>query len=418
MNRILSWLKRNYRKVVSSIAFYPMFIVVLFAVGGWFLVTLDRSEWGIELKSSNPWLGLKDAAAARSIVSTIAAGILSLAVFSFSMVMVVLNQAASQLSNRILDQLIGDRFQQLVLGIYIGTIVHAMMLLTTIRENDQGTSIPALSIYVLIGFTILDIFLFIYFLHFVTRAVQYEVIISHIQRDTRSAMEKRCDLEAPDPIKDGAPLPFAVNAQHSGLYEGVDHTALLRFCERHDVMVQITEHPGSFILSGSTLLYTDRPLVGDELDDLRSQFPLVEASSVSGHFSFGFRQLTEIAMKALSPGVNDPGTALLALRSLFRLFVLRAALHPQQNYLDEKGKLRIIVREWSFELLFTSTVHAIWDYGKEDRSVRYELEHLLGQLRSDEPEVRDMLHRVRAKQAEHELLDQAPLSASASLSVQ
>ncbi len=409
MNRILSWLKRNYRKVVSSIAFYPMFIVVLFAVGGWFLVTLDRSEWGIELKSSNPWLGLKDAAAARSIVSTIAAGILSLAVFSFSMVMVVLNQAASQLSNRILDQLIGDRFQQLVLGIYIGTIVHAMMLLTTIRENDQGTSIPALSIYVLIGFTILDIFLFIYFLHFVTRAVQYEVIIHHIQRDTRSALEKRCALELPDPIPNTNPLPFSVNSENSGLYEGVDQKRLLRFCERHDVMVQITELPGSFILSGSPLLYTDRPLVGDELDDLRSQFQLARSSSVAGHFSFGFRQLTEIAMKALSPGVNDPGTALLALRSLFRLFVLRSALHPQQNFSDEKGNLRIIVREWSFELLFTSTIHAIWDYGKEDRSVRYELEHLLVQLRSDEPEVKHMLHRVCAKQAERERLDLAAL---------
>lgn len=409
MNRILNWLKRNYRKMVSSIAFYPMFIVVLFAVGGFFLVTLDRSDWGIDLKASNPWIGLKDASAARSIVSTIAAGILSLAVLSFSMVMVVLNQAASQLSNRVLDQLIGDRFQQLVLGIYIGTIVHALMLLTTIRENDMGTSIPALSIYVLIGFTILDIFLFIYFLHFVTRAVQYEVIISHIQRDTRSAMEKRCDLEAPDPIKDSSALPFPVNTEHSGLYEGVDHKALLRFCVQNDLVVRITELPGSFILRGSPMLYTDRPLVGDELEGLLSHFQLVGSSSVAGHFSFGFRQLTEVAMKALSPGVNDPGTALLAMRSLFRLFALRLEIHPQQHFRDEQGKLRITVREWSFELLFTSTIHAIWDYGKEDRSVRYELDQLLPQLRSSEPEVKLMIQRVSTKQNERERLDRTAL---------
>ena len=401
LNRILQWVRRYYHTVVGSIAFYPMLIVVLFAAGGWGLFIVDRSAWGIALKAATPWLGLQDASAARIIVSTIAAGILSLTVFSFSMVMVVLSQAAAQLSNRTLDQLIGNRFQQVVLGFYIGTIVYALLLLTTIRERDQGVSIPALSIYVLILLTITDIFLFIYFLHFITRTVKYEVVIDRIHADTRAALEEVCTLQAPDLIAVHEALPFVVEAERSGVYEGVHAPSLVRFCTQHDVVVELTELPGSFILRGGPLLRTDRPLVGKELDELRTHVTLAKNGSVEGHHSFGFRQLTEVAMKALSPGLNDPGTALLALRSLFQLFVFRLEHHPVQHFADDEGKVRVILREWPFQLLFTSTVLAIWDYGKHDRSIRHELRYLLPQLSIDTPEVRRMLELVEEADPKH-----------------
>ena len=401
-NKLLQWINRHYHTVVGSIAFYPILIVLLFVLCGWGMFVLDRSAWGVDLKVATPWLGLKDASAARIIVSTIAAGILSLTVFSFSMVMVVLSQAAAQLSNRTLDQLIGNRFQQLVLGVYIGTIVYALLLLTTIRERDQGVSIPALSVYVLILLTIADIFLFIYFLHFITRTVKYEVVIDRIYVDTRSALKRVCSLDTPDPIAAHEALPFVVKAEGSGVYEGVRAHALVRFCAEHDLVVELTELPGSFILKGGPLLRTDRPLAGKELDQLRSHFDLVDHGTVEGHYSFGFRQLTEVGMKALSPGLNDPGTALLALRGLFQLFVFRLEHHPVQHFADDAGKVRVILREWPFQLLFTSTVLAIWDYGKHDRSIRYELRHLLPRLGTDAPEVRRMLELVKEADQEHE----------------
>jgi len=106
-------------------------------------------------------------------------------------------------------------------------------------------------------------------------------------------------------------------------------------------------------------------------------------------------------MKALSPGLNDPGTALLALRSLFQLFVFRLEHHPVQHFADDEGKVRVILREWPFQLLFTSTVLAIWDYGKHDRSIRHELRYLLPQLSIDTPEVRRMLELVEEADPKH-----------------
>ena len=151
-------LKNIHHNVVNSIAFYPALIGLLFLLISVLSINFEFSDGGQQLKSNLQWLSLKDASTARSIISAIATGIISLTVFSFSMVMIVLNQTASQMSNRILDKLIGSRFQQIVLGIYVGTIVYAFFLLSTIRDNDSGEQIPALSTYLLMLLTVFDIF--------------------------------------------------------------------------------------------------------------------------------------------------------------------------------------------------------------------------------------------------------------------
>ena len=107
-----------YLKIVRSIGFYPFLITVGFLLLSYFSLLFDFSEVGLNIKKSSFWISLKDAQTTRTIISTITSGVISLTVFSFSMVMIVLNQTASQMSNRILDKLIGSRFQQFVLGLY------------------------------------------------------------------------------------------------------------------------------------------------------------------------------------------------------------------------------------------------------------------------------------------------------------
>ena len=111
--------KRYYNKMIGSIAFYPAIMALAFLILSWGMLELDFSPWGKEFKGGLKWLRLQDPSTARSIISTIAGAVISLTVFSFSMVMIVLNQAASQMSNRVLTSMIQNRFQQLVLGFYI-----------------------------------------------------------------------------------------------------------------------------------------------------------------------------------------------------------------------------------------------------------------------------------------------------------
>ncbi|MEP7080915.1 MAG: DUF2254 family protein, partial [Ginsengibacter sp.] len=169
--------KVYYHKITESIAFYPAIIAIGFLLLSWGMLEIDFSSWGKQIKSGFSWISLKDASTARTIVSTVAGAIISLTVFSFSMVMIVLNQAASQMSNRVLSSMIENRSQQIILGFYIGTIVYALFLLSTIRDISSGIYVPALSIYLLIFLTVVDIFLFIYFLDYVTQTVKYETVI-------------------------------------------------------------------------------------------------------------------------------------------------------------------------------------------------------------------------------------------------
>jgi uncharacterized membrane protein len=175
------WIRKHYNNIVGSIAFYPAIIAFCFLLLSLLMLEVDFSEKGKQIKENFGWLRLKDPSTARNILATIAAGVISMTVFTFSMVMVVLNQAAAQLSNRVLENLIGNKFQQFVLGTFIGTTVFALFLLSGIRDNDSGIYVPALSIYLLMLLTVFDILLFIYFLHHITQSVKYQTIIHRIK---------------------------------------------------------------------------------------------------------------------------------------------------------------------------------------------------------------------------------------------
>ncbi len=381
------WIKDHRNKMVNSIAFYPAIIAIIFLVLSLLSITFDFSEKGKQIKSHLHWLSLRDASTARSIISSITAGIITLTVFSFSMVMIVLNQTASQLSNRILDKLIGSRFQQVVLGIYVGTIVYSLFLLSTIRDIDSGVQIPALSTYLLIVLTIVDIFLFIYFLHYITQSIKYDVIIHRIFKETKFSMEHCCKLQQPPAEAILFESECLVTAANSGIYQGFDQRFFMRICNDHDCVLFLMESPGTFILKGLPVIKVNKILPAEIMKEIQKEMYLQPSESIKENFFFGFRQLTELALKALSPGINDPGTAIESLRALFQLYAYRVSYFPENTVKNKKMQVKIILKELTFEQIFEETIFPIWDYGKNDRLIQNELHHLLVVLLTIVPEV-------------------------------
>ena len=404
-NTVRLWIKDRYHRIVNSIAFYPALIGVGFLVLSFLMITFDFSDQGKQIKSRFKFFSLNDPSTARSIISAIAAGIISLAVFSFSMVMIVLNQAASQMSNRVLDKLIGNRFQQVVLGIYIGTIVYAFFLLSTIRDIDSGIYIPALSTYLLILLTILDIFLFIYFLHYITQSVKYEVIVERIYKDTREALEHSCCLKNEPPASVPLRSDYYILSVRSGIYEDFDKDTFIKLGDAYDCVSSILQTPGTFVLKGLPLVKVSRELPEDVHKKVVRGLYVHTTESIESNFFYGFRQLMEVAVKALSPGVNDPGTAVVSLRALFQLFAYRACSYPENILKNKDERVRVVVNPLTFEKIFTDTMLPIWDYGKKDRMIQHELLHLLEQLQTftSYPCVKQLYQQVRTELEKHEL---------------
>ena len=381
LNNTRVWLEGRYHKIVNSIAFYPAFIGLLFLFISYLTISFDYSEAGKQIKSGlPPYISLKDASTARSIISSITSGLISLTVFSFSMVMIVLSQAASNLSNRVLNRLIGNHYQQVVLGFYIGTIVYSLFLLSTIRDIDSGIYIPALSTYLLILLTILDIFLFIYFIHYITQSIKYDVIIHRVYDDTRDVMQDACQLpRQPNEIIRLNGENF-VAANSSGIYEGFDKVTLVKAANEYDCVFQTLHTPGTFVLQGLPVVQVSKPIPQEAEDKVARALRVNDSESINENFYYGLRQLSEIAMKALSPGINDPGTAVIALRALAKLFAYRLRHFPENMVRNDDQQVRILIEELTFDKMFANTVLPIWDYGKEDRLVQHELFHLLTQL--------------------------------------
>ena len=394
MKKIKIWLGNFGESITGSIAFYPALIAIIFVGISFGAVALDFSTEGKIIKANLSWLSLQDAETARSIISSIVSGVMSLTVFSFSLVMIILNQTASQMSNRILKQLIGNRFQQVILGIYIGTIVFALYLLSTIRDMDTGISIPALSTYLLIFITIIDIFLFIYFLHYITQSVKYEVIIHRITNETLEVLKdcstgksKYEDKELPNSL-------YVVPCPKTGIYEGYNKRVLLSICEEHHCICYEINYRGTYLFKGMPLVRINKELNAHILEEIADSFYIHFDESIQNNFFYGFRQLTQVAMKALSPAVNDPATAVQALQSRVRLLIFRLHNQPQNAITDRYGQSRIYTCEKHFAEMFAESLYPVWDYGKNDRLIQDEMFRLLTYLQKESEE-----------KVVHELLD-------------
>jgi uncharacterized membrane protein len=382
IKKISKWFRIFYDNIVESIAFYPAIISIGFLVLSAFMLELDFSETGKHIKSQLSWLSLRDASTARSILATIAGGIISLTVFSFSMVMILLNQAASQMSNRMLDSMIGNRFQQIILGFYIGTIVYSLFLMSTIRDITSGIYVPALSIYLLLLFTVVDIFLFIYFLHYVTQSVKFETIISRIHKKTLNTLRHySCQNKGlfftPDNSK-----AQTIYMPSTNYYQGFDKHSLIQFAAKHQLIVQMLHTPSSYILEGSPLLvvYGNIKLNKGDINELMLAIDLYNGQPIDKNSYYGYHQLAEVAIKALSPGINDPETAVLSIHALIDLFRFRLFNYLPLTLCDEKKVLRIIMKELTFEELFAECFNPIWCYGKEDIYIQDALYQMMEQL--------------------------------------
>ncbi len=385
-NGIYKWVRKRYNSIVGSIAFFPAITAVCFLVLSWLMLELDYSPLGKTLKSQFNFIRLQDASTARSIASTILAGILSLTVFSFSMVMIVLNQTASQMSNRTLESMISNRFQQMVLGFYIGTIVYGLFLLSAIRDIDSGVYVPALSIYLLLLLTVTDIFLFIYFLHYVTQSVKYETIIKRIHKQTLHSINKAVTDHPEDVFVQPTTEKQTIVMPHSHYFQDFENVELAKFACRHNGVVQFLHPKGTYLLQGTPLLhfYSSDRLDKKDIKNMMTMIDFYTGQPVEKNAFYGFHQISEVAIKALSPGINDPETAVLSLHSLTNLFQKQLQCPPQILFYDKDGKARIASKAYSFQELFMECFYPIWDYGKKDRYIQSTLLNMIQQLQQSD----------------------------------
>jgi len=376
MKKILKLLKKTYKDVIRSIAFYPVlisFFLVVFA-----LLSLTAENWKIiiSIKENLPHLFIQDYETALSLLSTLLGGIISLTVFSFSMVMVVLSQASSNFSPRLLPGLISDKKNQIILGFYIGTLLNCIITLIAlgaygIDSNSLGlsTMFAAISGVVCIG-------LFVYFIHSISRAIQIHNIIERIFNKSYRYLEKELQNQAK---VHGALSYFetdnwiVINSKTSGYFREFDTGLLHRSITEQNNQIVILAYANQHVWEGIPILKIKEPLSDSEYDNIDFCLNISSDRHDGNQAMGGMIKLMEIAVKALSPGINDPGTAIDAINKLGQLLG-KIIQFPKIISQPLKGT-NLILTHYNISIteIMRIVVQPIRFYAKEDISVLYEL---------------------------------------------
>ncbi|SFG17154.1 MULTISPECIES: DUF2254 domain-containing protein [Salegentibacter] len=366
----------------SKIAFYPSVFAILGFLIAFTLIYIENQGVSRYLLDHIPMLVVDNGNTALSILTACITGLISMMVFSFSMVMVLLNQAASNYSPRLLPGLISDKNHQVILGIYLATILYCIFVAVSIQPEGDSYQTPGFSVLVGIIFTVICIGAFIYFIHNISQSIQINNILDRIFRQARTRLifllktEENEDQEFPD-TKEW----YEYHSEKSGYFQNLSSDNLLDICNEKDTQFEILPVKGIFILKGIPLLKSKEKLDDETLKKVLSNFNLARGELVNTNYVLAFKQITEVIVKAMSPGINDPGTALNALDYLAELLALRMQKQDRQ-FLKTDEKVLIKMRSVDFEELLYQVLAPIRAYCKHDIIIIQKLGMLFYYLKS------------------------------------
>ncbi|HEY6744342.1 MAG TPA: DUF2254 domain-containing protein [Mycobacteriales bacterium] len=392
----------------------PMVGVVVAVAAGVGLPRLDARIDDRLPPSVTAYLFGGGAEAARAVLSSVAGSLITVTSLTFSLTVVTLQLASSQFSPRLLRTFTRDRFVHVTLALFLATFSYALTVLRVIRGSSDSDDefVPQISVTVAFVLAIASVAGLVLFLAHLAREIRVETMVQKVHRDAEDALE---DAVSGGDDADTAPEPPAsarpVAAGSSGFLVRIDEAELLAAAVAAGAMVRVDRPPGSYLVAGTPLARTWPRTPGSETDPGLSE--RVAAAVTTGtertqvqDVAFGLRQLTDVAVKALSPGINDPTTAVYALSHASALLCTLTGRDLAPRLLrDEDGVVRVVLHRPDFAELLELAVAQPRRYGVADPVVLGSLASLLSDVawRARTPDQRgavaDQLARLRASAA-------------------
>ncbi len=368
-------LTRNYnhfltllKETRSSIAFYPAVITFAFCLLAIFTIGFEDKDFTKLIFEHFPSLFISDPDTARGILNTLTGGIISLTVFSFSMVMILLNQASSNYSPRLLPGLITDKRHQFVLGTYLGAIVYIIICNTSIVPGEGQYEIPGLTILLSIVLGIFCLGLFVYFIHNISQSIQITNILHRLFTQIKSIYADRPQHVAEKSIDSLNALYqwHDHSCDKSGYLISISEKSLSEYADEHQLIIRSRAYEGTFFMPGERLYQADRQLDEKAHLEIISYFHFSEKNQSLDTAYVGLKQITEVAVKAMSPGINDPGTAQLAINYIIQLLALRMKNPERRMYHNDSGRLLLVIEVYPFEKLLSNIMTSLRTYVAHD----------------------------------------------------
>lgn len=345
----------------SSLWFLPTLLVLGAVVLA--LSIIEAEPWFDANNFEEKWPRLlgAGAAGARGMLSAIAGSIITVAGVAFSIIIVALTLASSQYTPRILRNFMRDKGNQSVLGVFLGVFAYCLVVLRTIRGGDEGAFVPSLAVSVAVVLAFVALGFFIYFIHHISSGLQASIIIEAAAKESIEAIDRLYPTELGEAAGSGlsSRLPLAdqdwqtLAARRTGYIQSVDADALLRLAREWDGVIRMEIGVAEFVVEGAPLV----SFVGKSTPDKKAELELHGAYSIDRRrtivqdVGFGIRQIVDIALKGLSPGINDTTTAVICVDYLTATLARLAPRQIETPFRMDQGQLRVIARGPTFRSL-------------------------------------------------------------------
>ncbi len=344
---------------------------------------------------------------AREVLSAITTSMITFTGLVFSITIVVLQLTSSQFSPRVLRTFLRDRQTQLSLGVFVATFVYAVMVLRSVDSTDGSQFVPTVATTAGVALLLVSVGVFVAYIHHVATAIQASSIVRAVGDETRALFARVLPEDAPPPAARPVlpgPSTARIASPGYGVLRTVDEHGLVRAARDAEVVLVLRHPLGGFVPEGAPLLDVHG---SGEVDQraVTGAVLLGKDRTMEQDLSFGLRQLVDIAERALSPGINDPTTAVQALDELHDLLRRLVSRHlPDGLHRDEDGTLRLVMPPASFPDLLALALDEIEQYGHDSLQVQGRIDELLTDLAEAAlPEHRPaVLARLRTRAASPE----------------
>ncbi|HEX7117479.1 MAG TPA: DUF2254 domain-containing protein [Longimicrobiales bacterium] len=326
---------------------------------------------------------------ARAVLAAVAGGIITVAGVVFSITLVTLRAASEQFSPRLLREFTSDVRSQATLGVFTATFVYSLVALRSVRSEEEwdGPFVPALTVTVVFGLSLVSIGFLIYFIGYLAREIQAGSVVDRVVKGIHVRIEHlfpeevgRAVVPRGEAVSVPSAPPAVVRARVAGYVTEVDEAKLFGHADGR-LLIRMEVGVGAFVVPGEPLASVwpaERvdPTLGAAL---RDAFVLGRERTIHHDVEHGFIELSDIAVKAMSPAINDPTTATICLdRMSEALVALGRRDFPPPVRLGRDGRVWLIARQTEFERIVSIAFGPIRHYGREDPSVLRRLLEALG----------------------------------------
>jgi uncharacterized membrane protein len=378
-------------RVRSSFWFQPLLMTIAAMVLAFLLVELDRNLSPDWLHNAS-WIYSGGAAGARAVLQTIAGSMITIAGVVFSLTLVALSIASSQFGSRLLRNFMRDSTNQTVLGTFVATFLYCLLVLRTVRGEDEGAFVPHLSVTLGVLLALASLAMLIFFIHHVSISIQAEDVIARVGADLDHAMDRLYpartaqesgprQAENVDDVAGALGEDFEARARSivaadDGYLQHIDFETLVAIGHEYDVVLRVEHRAGHYLVAGTLLVTASpaAPITPEIAHKVQQAFILGIQRNAAQDVEFGVLQLVEVAVRALSPGINDPFTAIACTDRLGSALARIASRDMEAHcHLDQDGRVRVVAVALTFSGLADAAFNQLRQYARGNADVTIRL---------------------------------------------